>query len=241
MHWKYCIYRSVHIPKFFMRYMTQIKGKPMMLIWKWLKSSTLEPKAWSRIHCCWLIRKFRVFRFIFWTSDFAKIAVSFTIWPSTSNMNGDPAKLTYWNNCFNSHFIIHSYLIKTDYKQHLISNTAIKKIISSHDWKIFIWQDSKSFMVYIDTAFTSNTWNLFSVKCHTDFVNSSISRDEECLYPAAVILLHFTGYGDIITSHYHLKFSLSAPSDINWNVRKINPWIFQRFVEFSSWQILVSN
>lgn len=135
MHWKnvyiYFIYRSVHIPKFFMRYMTQIKGKPMMLIWKWLKSSTLEPKAWSRIHCCWLIRKFRVFRFIFWTSDFAKIAVSFTIWPSTSNMNGDPAKLTYWNNCFNSHFIIHSYLIKTDYKQHLISNIAIKNHIIS--------------------------------------------------------------------------------------------------------------
>ena len=123
MHWKnvyiYCIYRSVHIPKFFMRYMTQIKGKPMMLIWKWLKSSTLEPKAWSRIHCCWLIRKFRVFRFIFWTSDFAKIAVSFTIWPSTSNMNGDPAKLTGKK--------LYTIIIKTDYKQHLISNSALKK------------------------------------------------------------------------------------------------------------------
>lgn len=69
------------------------KGKPMMLIWKWLKSSRLEPNACRRIHCCWLMRKLRVFSFISWTSDFAMMALSLTICPSTLTRNGDPMNI----------------------------------------------------------------------------------------------------------------------------------------------------
>lgn len=74
------------------------KGKPMMLIWKWLKSSRLEPNACRRIHCCWLMRKLRVCSFISWTSDFAMMALSLTICSSTYTINGDPVNIkSNWN------------------------------------------------------------------------------------------------------------------------------------------------